>query len=233
LKQIEKDFHFHYEPGRVVPNEESLESPHQGRFLLQKSRVKIISPQKTWPAMELGLLGEHQAANAAVTVTAVEQLRELGMPIGDAAVAAGLANVFWPARLEVFGGHPLVVLDCAHNLASIHALIDTLSESFPARRRWLIFAGSGDKDLSGMLQILAPFFSHAFLTRFRTNSRAVPPEQLAALVASIGPPFTLCPSPEDAWQSARQSAGPSDLICITGSVFLAGEIRPLLLNQAK
>jgi dihydrofolate synthase/folylpolyglutamate synthase len=231
LKQLEKDFHFQYESGQVVPCEDSSETPSRSEFLFQKPRVRIASDQNIWPSMNLALMGEHQAANAAVAVSCVEQLREQGLPIADTAVARGLANVAWPARLEVFGGRPLVVLDCAHNLASIHALIDTLQQSFPPSRRWLIFAGSSDKDLSGMLQLLAPVFSGAFLTRYSGSKRALPPEQLAPLAASHGLPCTVYSSPQEAWHAARRSAAVTDLICITGSVFLAGEIRPLLLIQ--
>ena len=64
-------------------------------------RVQIVTRQRTWPTMELKLLGEHQAANAAVAVACVEQLRAEGLAVNDPAVAAGLAGVCWPARLEV------------------------------------------------------------------------------------------------------------------------------------
>ena len=125
--------------------------------------------------MELSLLGDHQAANAAVALATVEVLRGQGWHVGEAAVAAGLAGVRWPARMEVVGRRPLVVLDCAHNVASAEALVETLRSSFPPSRRWLIFAGSGDKDLSGMLRVLAPHFAHVFLTRYAGSARAMPP----------------------------------------------------------
>ncbi len=224
LRQIGADFHFRYEAGRVVPS--------GAGFVLHKPRVAVTSARRVWPVMELGLLGEHQAANAAVATACVEQLRGLGMPIADAAVQTGLAGVQWPARLEVFGGRPLVVLDCAHNVASAQALVDTLLASFPAGRRWLVFAGSRDKDLEGMLAILAPHFARVFLTSSRTTTRAMSPEQLAALIRpEMGLPFTPCHTPEEAWHAARTAAGPDDLICVTGSVYLAGELRPLLVNE--
>jgi dihydrofolate synthase/folylpolyglutamate synthase len=90
-------------------------------------------------------------------------LQAAGWRLPDAAVAAGLAEVSWPARLEVVGRRPLVVLDCAHNVASALALVRTLQASFTPARRLLIFAGSSDKDLSGMFRVpaLQPRFPDA------------------------------------------------------------------------
>jgi dihydrofolate synthase/folylpolyglutamate synthase len=237
LRQLGVDFHYTHEPGHVTA---------EGERLLPRVRVTIegvsggspsgvphgspSSAKQAWPALELGLLGEHQAANAAVAVATVEELRRAGMHIPDQAVAAGLAGVSWPARLETVGHRPLVVLDCAHNLASAEALVNTLRESFPAERRLLVFAGSADKDLAGMLRLFAPHFAHVYLTRFVSNPRAVPPERLAELLRGVAElPCTLCDSPEEAMRAARAAAGPDDLICVTGSVFLAGEVRSLLM----
>jgi dihydrofolate synthase/folylpolyglutamate synthase len=230
LRQIDADFSYQYEPGVVVPG--SLRPP----------RVQIRTSRRAWPPLELGLLGEHQAANAALVVATVEQLRDSGLPIADEAVACGLAEVSWPARLEVIGRRPLIVLDCAHNLASARALVDTLEASFPAHllenagasspRRLLLFAGSTDKDLAGIIEVLAPHISHAYLTRFDSNPRAATPDYLAGLwrrVTSL--PCTLCKTAVEAWQQVRSDAREEDLICVTGSVFLAGEVRPLVLEQ--
>jgi dihydrofolate synthase/folylpolyglutamate synthase len=188
--------------------------------------VHIVTEQQAWPPMELGLLGEHQAANAAVAVACVDQLRRDGLVIPDAAVGHGLAKVRWPARLEVVARRPLVVLDCAHNVASFQALVDTLDASFPPARRLLILAISGDKDLAGIVKVLAGRFDHIFLTRFRSNPRSADPVRLAGMLGEQ--PLTVCPTPEEAWQAAQRLAGPGDLICISGSVFLAGELRPVI-----
>ena len=142
----------------------------------------------------------------------------------------------WPVRSgrangEVLGRRPWVVLDCAHNPASAETLVRTLLESFPSCRRLLVFAGSSDKDVAGMFRVLAPHFRHAFLTRYVGSTRSTPPEQLAELWRKAGgPPPTLCPSPAAAWESVRNLAEPDDLICAMGSVFLAGEMRPLLMS---
>jgi dihydrofolate synthase/folylpolyglutamate synthase len=131
--------------------------------------------------------------------------------------------------MEVVGRRPLVVLDCAHNVASARAVVETLRESFPPGRRLLIYAGSGDKDVPGIFHVLAPHFDGAWLTRYTHNPRAVPPARLAELWAAAGGKRpTAADTPADAWRAARAEAGPADLVCVTGSVFLAGELRPLL-----
>jgi dihydrofolate synthase/folylpolyglutamate synthase len=222
LRQLDMDLFYRHEPACI------------GRDGDQGPRVEVTTKHRRWPKMELGLLGEHQAANAALAVAAVEELRQQGLHLSDQAVRQGLAEVRWPARLEVVGRQPLIVLDCAHNVASAQALVQALLSSFPLApkgKRLLIFAGNGDKDLQGMLQTLAPHFAHLFLTRFQNNPRCVPPEQVAELLPSANvPPYVLCPGALEALEKARQAAGSEDLICVAGSVFLAGELRPFLVK---
>jgi dihydrofolate synthase/folylpolyglutamate synthase len=269
LQQLGRDFSYEYEPGIVglvasgqglvasevgLPNYAPATSHWPLATMVQPSRVHVTTRQRTWPVMELGLLGEHQAANAAVAVACIEQLRESGLQVDDRAVQTGLKGVNWPARMEVLRFEPIVALDCAHNVASAQALVDTLRASFPPTRseiegngttssqgtrqkdclekRLLIFAGSSDKDLAGILQVLTPPFAHVYLTRYSQSSRAVPVQRLAEILRQQSPtPFSLCETPVEAWRAARQAAGPDVLICITGSVFLAGELRPVILRD--
>ena len=218
LRQVDIDYRYRHEPALV------------GTINHRPARVAVTGRQE-WPAMELGLMGEHQAGNAALAVAAVEDLREQGLSISDKAVALGLAEVRWPARLEIMRLQPLVLLDCAHNVASAEALIRTLQSSLPPRasggRRYLIFASSRDKDVAGMLRVLAPHFDHLGLTRFTPSPRSLAPEELAQLL----PPGTradIFATAPEAWETCRALATPNDLVCVTGSVFLAGELRPLM-----
>lgn len=236
LWQLGEHFHYSYSPGRVTAEETHLPTVRvelAGMPKAPSTQYTVRSTQyaalSTPLVSELSLLGEHQAANAALVVAVVAHLRAAGLHLPDPAIRAGLAQVQWPARLEVVSRRPLVVLDCAHNVASAIALVRTLETSFPPVRRWLVFAGSNDKDLAGMFRMLAPHFHHAFLTAYRSGSRSVPPEQLAAILREMSDvPYALCATAADAWHTAFSAAGPDDLICITGSVFLAGELRPLL-----
>jgi dihydrofolate synthase / folylpolyglutamate synthase len=221
LRQRGVDFHFEHQAALIGGDTEKL------------PRVRVSTWRGAGPWLELGLVGEHQAANAALAVAAVEVLREEGVSVSDRAVADGLARVRWPARLEIVGRRPLVLLDCAHNVASAQALAQALRESFPLApggRRLLIFAGNKDKDLAGMLAILAPLAEHVYLTRF-ASPRCVPPESLVEMLpverrgaATIGPSAAI------ALAHARQDTRPDDVICAAGSVFLAGELRSLLLG---
>lgn len=220
LMQLERDFRFQYHPGQVSASG------------YVPARVEVQTSTRKWPLLEIGLLGEHQGANAAVVLACVEQLNQQGWHLSDQAVVRGLAQVHWPARLEVMNRRPFLLLDCAHNVASAEALVETLRQSFPSGRRLLVFACSADKDIAGIFQVFAPVFSHAYLTRYTTSSRSVPPEQLAEWWRERSQvPCTVVSTPQEALRLAQAAAGPEDLVCLTGSVFLAGEVRPLLCGE--
>ena len=224
LRQIDADFRYTHQPAL-------MDADHD-----RWPRVQVATQRRDWPAVTLGLIGEHQACNAALAVAAVEQLIALGVPIADRAVLEGLAQVVWPARLEIMSRRPLVLLDCAHNVASAQALVQSLDTSFPLPakdngQRTLIFAGNRDKDLAGMLECLAPRFDRIYLTSVQSSSRGAPTDHLATLLSADKRLASVqCPVAAEAWQRAWENAKPSDLICITGSVFLAGELRPTIFR---
>jgi dihydrofolate synthase / folylpolyglutamate synthase len=228
LRELGVDFTYRYNPGRVT------------NAALHLPGLEVVTRRRRWPGMSIRLLGEHQAQNAAVAVAVVEELLEQGLSISDSAVAAGLKSVSWPARLEVVQRRPLVILDCAHNLASAEALVETLRTLIPGWgekpagtwRRHLVFAGSSDKDLEGMFHVLTPHFSDLYLARYAHSPRSVPPAALGEIVRRVSDvPFSVWPSAREALEAAQAAAGPDDLICITGSVFLAGELLPVLVRS--
>jgi dihydrofolate synthase / folylpolyglutamate synthase len=213
----------------------SFEPVFPGKRLEQQG-IRLMSAVVRTSAYEWAIMvrlpGSHQVRNASLVVATVEQLDGAGFRIADADVREGLRNVKWPARFEFISTNPLSILDCAHNVASAQALVDTLRYYFLPRRRVLIFAVSGDKDVPGMFRVLAPHFRRFYLTRYQQSTRAVPPEQLAEML----PPEVervVCPTPADAWHAAVADATPETLVVIAGSVFLAGELRPLLVQAAK
>ena len=184
----------------------------------------------------LALRGPHQAANAAVALATVAELRHEEWRIPIDAIRRGLATATLPGRIELLPGEPNVVLDTAHNAASARALVETLCEIAPTGRRTLIVSVSGDKDVRAILHELAPHFDRFVATAFLENPRAVPPGELAELVrAEIGENaegrIAVCSTPRDAWDAARRGAEVGEWVCIAGSFYLAAEIRPLVLAR--
>ena len=196
-------------------------------------RVDLIALGRRLSGLWLPLAGPHQAANAALALALIELASRAGWPVSDDAVRAGMAGVSIPVRVEFFPRRPLVVIDAAHNLASAAALLSTLQAHAPAiRSRVLIFAASRDKDAGGMLRLLGPEFDDVILTRYTSNTRGLPAERLRELWDRDAAPPHLAPDPAAAWAAAQALAGPEDLICVTGSFFLAAEIRELVLKTA-
>jgi len=185
--------------------------------------------------LRTGLMGRHQAANAAVAVATLGRLRQRGWRVTEDSIRSGLACVDMPARIEVLQQRPTVILDSAHNVASARALIEVIGESYPrtaARRRILVFAASQDKDVTAMFRPLLPEFDVAVLTRFQDNPRAADPNELAAKAERVlaEQAVDTCrllvrDNSSAAWESARSLAADDDLICIAGSFFLASELR--------
>ena len=100
-------------------------------------------------------------------------------------VVRGFAALRWPARVEVVGEKPWLVIDGAHNAASAAALADTLATCFPPTRRTLVFGTTRDKDLEAQLRALLPLFDVIIATRYVENPRAVAPEDIAAAVFEL------------------------------------------------
>lgn len=197
-------------------------------------KIKVTTPWSVIDEMPVNLLGAHQSANAALAVTLLDFLRQQGTSLENSRMRVGMAGLSWPARIEVIQKNPTVIVDTAHNDASINALLKTLAESFSQQDRSLIFAASRDKDIREMLVTLLPHFQTVVLTQYLSNPRRVPVMELLKLTQSIqqqtgnNSNVIVASSPDDAWLQAKESATAETLICVTGSFFIAAEIRELL-----
>jgi dihydrofolate synthase/folylpolyglutamate synthase len=166
-----------------------------------------------------------------VALATIHELNRQGWNIPEESIRQGLATVQWPARMEILSRRPVVILDSAHNTASIAALMEVLNESFSISRRLLLFAATREKDFQEMLKLLLAgvSFSEIVFTQYTTNPRALPPAELESVAFQLtGRHYPIYTNPADAWNHLRQLAAPDDLICITGSFFLAGEMRRLM-----
>jgi dihydrofolate synthase/folylpolyglutamate synthase len=219
LVEVGREVLFDYLPAAHV--EQSAFTPHVN------VEHRGYEPAQQWRDLELGMLGRHQGANAALAIAAVVELRRLGWQIPDEAIRHGLATARSAARVEVIARRPTVIVDAAHNAAAVDALLATLDESFTVRRRTLVFATTKQKDYRAMLARLLPHFDRILLTRYLTNPRSIAEEDLAAAAGELGAyPVEVFASPADAWQALHGTAA-DELVCITGSFFIAAEMREL------
>jgi dihydrofolate synthase/folylpolyglutamate synthase len=221
LVELGADFDFEYRPPRDLQR-----APALGKI---DFHYRVPGREQDYPDVGLSLAGRHQAANAAVALAAVGELGLGSATLPVEAVRAGLAAVSWPARVEVVARRPAIVVDTAHNRASIESLVETLGESFSVRRRLLVFATTLEKDVAGMLESLVRHFDDVIFTRYLNNPRGVPPEELARVAENLtGRRYEIGARPADAWAAVLSRVGPDDLICVTGSFYIAAEMRHLM-----
>jgi dihydrofolate synthase/folylpolyglutamate synthase len=176
----------------------------------------------------LGLSGAHQRSNAALAVALARRVAAVeGWDFDEAALAAGLAAVEWPGRLEEVT--PGIWLDAAHNLDGARALAASLP---PARPRALVISVVRGKAVAEMLATLAPGFDFIFATQ-SSSPRALPPDDLVALLdAQARDRARALPDPRAALAAARATVGPVGSVVVAGSIFLVGELRALLHGDA-
>ena len=166
--------------------------------------------------VEPPLAGAHQVEN---TRTAVAALRVLNVD------PAGIRETCWPGRLERVAEHPDIVLDGAHNPAGARALAEHIRATYAGRPVWLVYGAMRDKSVHEITEILFPLASRVILTA-PGNPRAVSP---GALRTIAGREAEVALSVVDAVRIAR--AAPADTVVIfTGSLFIVGEARALLVK---
>jgi dihydrofolate synthase/folylpolyglutamate synthase len=182
--------------------------------------------RRRYTHLEVSLLGAHQRRNAAVAVASLEALSEaLRLELSDDVIREGLQNTRLRGRIEVISEEPTVILDVAHNPSSLRALRETLQSCFPERRIVLLFGMSDDKDARGCLrEILPPAWAAVFTSI--NQPRGIDPERLREIARELRPelPCEVRVDTSEALEQARALTSLEDLLCITGSFYLAGEI---------
>jgi dihydrofolate synthase/folylpolyglutamate synthase len=173
--------------------------------------------------LRIPLLGEHQLENAANAAAAAEVLAEKGARLGAAEIVEGLAGVAWPGRLQVLQRAPRVVVDGAHNTYSMRKLGEALREYFTYDKLTLILGFSGDKDIPGMVAEVVKMTDDIILVASR-HPRSVKAALLVEEFKKHGVTPRAAEGVGAAVKLALASAGPNDLICAAGSVFVVAEV---------
>jgi dihydrofolate synthase / folylpolyglutamate synthase len=211
--------------GILVMGKPAISAPQEpaAREVLEKAaneaRARLEFVAEPLLGYPIALAGAHQQWNAALAVAA---LHAAGIPLREESVRYGLTHVEWPGRFEMI--RPGVILDGAHNPHAATMLAQTWSEQFGERKAALVFSAVADKDITGVLEILAPLAERIFLCPVDTP-RAVMPQELAGHLRDGSPPHECHGSFADAFAAAQARNTP---ILVAGSLFLVGEARALL-----
>ena len=175
-------------------------------------------------AIAPALSGRFQIQNALTAATAARLLRERGFPIGDEAIERGVATVRWLGRLESISERPDVYLDGTHNPAGARELLRFWEENFSGRRIFLVYGAMRDKAVDEIAGLLFPRAEAVILTMPR-QSRAISASLLSEITGHFAKRSLIVPDPAEALQRVMELADPADVVFVTGSLYLVGDIR--------
>jgi dihydrofolate synthase/folylpolyglutamate synthase len=204
-----------------------LSADEEGRLC-----VTFKTDSEIYEEVHLSLRGRHQATNAAVAIALAEVLHvEHNFPFTRDCMIEGLETAAHAGRLELQAGEPSLLFDGAHNAAGARALRDYLDE-FVRVPVTLVFGAMRDKELDEIAATLFPA-AHKLILTCPTNPRTASLDTLKRLAAlhdvDASPIFNA--SPAAALRVAEKCTPPEGIICITGSLYLVGEVKSLYARR--
>lgn len=185
-------------------------------FSLRGSTMDITKPIEM-RNVHMGIIGKHQAGNAALALAALCTLKDGGIKISEKAMRRGILKARILGRIEVMQKKPLIISDVAHNPAAIKAAMETI-KLFPFERLIVVFSCFNDKDYAKMLEAIN---ADLFVLCELDNERAAGIEELAAHCRAN---TIAIRSPKEAFRQALEFAGKKDLVLVTGSHYLIAEV---------
>ncbi|WP_283587308.1 bifunctional folylpolyglutamate synthase/dihydrofolate synthase [Limosilactobacillus viscerum] len=199
------------------------------------AEIKYQGPGLPNFCCQLGLGGDYQVENAGVALMATQQfLNSLHLPVDRTALKKGLASTCWPGRLEVVNDSPLVLLDGAHNLPGVQALVKTIKDDFSDRDVYLLVAILADKQYDLMLGELASLGNvHITVTHFAGPGPKRPSADLATVAKEVPARYPI--QVNEQWQLAFQEIASQlsseDVMIVTGSLYFISEVRHLFSDN--
>lgn len=166
---------------------------------------------------------DYQAANVACAVALAEA--HLGRALAQDALFESLVTCPTPGRFQLLRPEPPVLIDACHNPQSVEAFLAAVAAVEPdvARRPLLLCAVLADKDVAGIVRLLAPAFPSVCVTQ-TASPRALAAHELAGLFRGAG--ATVTAEYPDVASATSALCGESYVAC--GSITLAGEVAGLL-----
>lgn len=183
-------------------------------------------------ALHTNLLGQHQATNVSTALTTfLLYLKKLGLQANEERIRASLQRINWRGRMQLVRTKPTVIVDGAHNVQGITALVESLARMYPGVKPRFILSILADKNYSEMIRLIC---EHAALIYIAQNEsdRAATIEEQAREVSLHKTPFKLVPSVKDAYELAVSESEENELIIGGGSLYTVGEILSAIEKKA-
>jgi len=177
------------------------------------------------------MLGEHQAINCGLALSILATLKDRGFKLDDQSVIEGLAKAKLPGRMETIQENPRIMVDGAHNAASVEALMRAIGQNIPYDSMVVIFGCRSDKDISGMLNHIQLGADKVIFTEGGIPRPADPAELAAEYVERCGKMAQVAHTLKEALEIAERAVTREDIICITGSFHLVGHAKRLIASR--
>ncbi|MHC4622413.1 MAG: bifunctional folylpolyglutamate synthase/dihydrofolate synthase [Planctomycetota bacterium] len=189
------------------------------------TRICLTTSTSKFEHLRVPLHGSHQAINCGLALAMLDKLKACGFEIDNEKATKGLNGVSLAGRMEMISDDPRILIDAAHNAASVAVLMHAIGQNIPYDSMVVIFGCNADKDVKGMLEQLQYGADKVIFTR-SDSARAMPPDDLAEMYAEIcGKMCQTSLNLREALDLARSAVAREDLVCITGSFYLIGQAK--------
>jgi dihydrofolate synthase/folylpolyglutamate synthase len=190
--------------------------------------IDLRTPLRRYRKLRIGLVGTHQAWNAAIAVGALEALQ---LPAGQSDFRRGLAAAEWPGRMDLYRARRRTLMDGAHNPEGAEILRSHLRDE-GKRQIHFVFGIMGDKDAAGIGAILFPLASRIHLTPL-ASPRSMQPSDVEALFPRARSRMQRHRCAREALLAAWDACPENGLVAVTGSLYLIGELLETVRNDAR
>ncbi|MAF14243.1 MAG: hypothetical protein CMI53_05155 [Parcubacteria group bacterium] len=185
--------------------------------LKNKVKLNIIKPPVR--PYQLPVLGIHQQENAELAAKACQ---EIGVKKNQ--IKAGLKKIKLPCRFEVVKKNPTVIIDGAHNFSKVDSTVTTLKK-LTYKKLYLIIALTRDRDPKKIFKTLIPLADYIVCTKFKsTDRKPLAPKDLAKAIKNKNDVIVDSDSTK-ALTNVLSRVRKDDVVLVTGSLYLAGELR--------
>jgi dihydrofolate synthase/folylpolyglutamate synthase len=191
-------------------------------------RVCLTTSNSKFEHITVPLYGEHQAINCGLAMAIIDRLKSRGLPIDDQKAMEGLAKTRILGRMEMISQTPRIMIDAAHNAASIDAFMRAVGQHVTYDSLVVIFGCCGDKDVDGMLGRITSGADKVIFCPVQSIRTANPHELAMRYTENYGKMAQVASSLKDALEIAARAVTKEDLICITGSFYLIGEAKKMI-----